>query len=74
MGLMYSCRQAAALISRSLDEPLGRVDRLRLRLHLRLCGDCSNVERQLVELQRRSRGLFASEPPPAAGPDAAAPR
>ncbi len=55
MGLMHSCRQAAALISRALDEPLGLVDRARLKLHLLMCGDCHNVERQTEELHRLVR-------------------
>jgi hypothetical protein len=59
MGWMHSCKQVAELLTRSLDEPLGFVERLRLRLHVHICGDCANVEQQLAALKVRSRDLFA---------------
>jgi hypothetical protein len=31
----------------------------RLKLHLRLCGDCREVERQLGQIDRLSAGLFS---------------
>jgi len=47
MTLLHSCQKAAELLSRSLDEPLDMVDKLRLRMHLSMCGNCRNVQEQL---------------------------
>jgi len=60
MNLSYSCKRVAELLSLSLDEPLGLFDRLRLRVHLSMCGNCSNVERQLLGVKALSADLFAS--------------
>jgi hypothetical protein len=55
MGWMqHSCRQAAELMSLRRDEPLGRWRSLTLALHLHMCGDCRQVERQLEQLGRIS--------------------
>jgi predicted anti-sigma-YlaC factor YlaD len=64
MNLMYSCRRVAELLSQNLDEPLGPIDRLRLRLHLSMCSNCSNVERQLIAVKALSTDLFSSGPEP----------
>jgi predicted anti-sigma-YlaC factor YlaD len=61
MNWMPSCRRVAELVSQSLDEPLGRVDRLLLRVHLAMCGNCRNVERQLFEVRSLSEELFAGD-------------
>jgi Putative zinc-finger len=61
MNLMYSCRRVAELISQSLDEPLGLIDRLRLRMHLKRCSNCGQVERQLSGIKGLSAELFASD-------------
>jgi predicted anti-sigma-YlaC factor YlaD len=53
--LMYSCEQASKLSSRALDEPLGRVDRALLRLHLMMCRGCTNFSRQIEFLRRASQ-------------------
>ena len=70
MGWMHSCKQVAELLTRSLDEPLGFVEGLRLRLHLHICGDCANVEQPLAALKVQGRDLFAEglgdEAPPRA--------
>lgn len=63
MNWMYSCRRVAELLSQQLDEPLGRLDSLRLRLHLSMCRNCSNVERQLVAVKALSADLFSMDPP-----------
>ncbi|MBA3590890.1 MAG: zf-HC2 domain-containing protein [Methylibium sp.] len=59
MSLSYSCRQASTLISRQQDEPLGIADRLRLRVHLSMCSNCSRVEAQLSSLKRLARDVLA---------------
>ncbi len=53
----------AELISRSHDEPLSVLDKLRLRLHLHLslCGNCSTVEQQLGAVRALAGEAFDSE-------------
>jgi hypothetical protein len=48
-----SCREASRLITARLDRPLGPMERLGLRLHLRICDACPKVVRQF-DLIRRS--------------------
>lgn len=62
MNVMYSCKRVAELISQGLDEPLGLVDQMLLRMHLSLCNNCSNVEQQLLAM----RSLSEPEAPCAA--------
>jgi len=47
MTFLHSCQKAAELLSQSLDEPLDLIDKLRLQVHLSMCGNCRNVEEQL---------------------------
>lgn len=54
---MYSCEQASKLSSRAMDEPLGRVDRALLMLHLMMCKGCANFSRQINFLRRASRKI-----------------
>lgn len=61
MNLFHSCQKAAELISQSLDEPLGPIDSLRLRMHLKMCGNCQNVERQLSAIHSMSADLFSTD-------------
>ena len=63
MNLMHSCRQAAELLTRARDEPLPALDKLRLKLHLSLCGDCRNVEDQLAQIGRMMRSPFDLDEP-----------
>jgi len=57
---MHSCRRVAALLSQSLDEPLGRLDLLRVRVHLSMCGNCRNVEQQMLTMKALWADLFSS--------------
>lgn len=50
MNIFHSCERAAELMSQALDEPLAFTDRVRLRIHLSMCGDCQEVERQIATL------------------------
>ena len=52
-----TCRQAAKLITAELDRALTPVERLGLRLHLRICDACPTVIRQLALLRRSVREL-----------------
>lgn len=66
MTLLHSCQKAAELLSQALDEPLDMVDKLRLRIHLSMCGNCRNVEEQLNLMHKMSPGIgmfdFDDEP------------
>lgn len=59
MNWMHSCKRVAELLTQRLDEPLGLIDEMKLRLHLSMCGNCSNVEQQIAALHAASAGLFA---------------
>lgn len=50
MNLFHSCQRAAELMSQALDEPLDLVDQVRLRIHLSMCGNCQEVEKQVASL------------------------
>ncbi len=60
MNWLYSCKQVARLLSQRLDEPLGAFDNLRLRLHLSMCSNCSNVDEQLRQVNALAAGLFTA--------------
>jgi hypothetical protein len=60
--MQLSCREAARWMSLRRDEPLGRWRAVALRLHLRLCGDCREVERQLPQLGGLAAGLYDAPP------------
>lgn len=44
---MMTCKQAAALMSQSMDRRLGWLERLGLRLHLAICVGCASYRTQL---------------------------
>lgn len=54
---MMTCKEASRWLSQSLDRPLPRLKRLQLRMHVWLCGSCSNFEKQLKFLRRAARRL-----------------
>ena len=62
MNWMHSCRRVAQLLSQRLDEPLGTIDELKLRLHLSLCGNCRNMEQQLSGIHAAAAGLLSGVP------------
>jgi len=62
MNWMNSCKRVAELLSQSLDEPLGWFDALRMRIHLSMCGNCRNVEQQMLRVKALSADLFSSDP------------
>lgn len=59
MNWMHSCKRVAELLSQRLDEPLGLIDEMKLRLHLWMCGNCRNVEQHLSAVHAASADLFA---------------
>ncbi|MCE8034104.1 zf-HC2 domain-containing protein [Billgrantia tianxiuensis] len=58
---MIMCRRATELMSQRLDQPLQWSERLSLRLHLAMCGACSQCNRQF-ELLHRAGDRFDPEP------------
>ncbi len=70
MNWMHSCKRVAELLTQSMDEQLGWLDRIRLRMHLSMCENCSNVEQQLRAVNAISADMFSLDDDPldAAGP------
>lgn len=62
MRLAPSCRRVSELLSQQQDGPLSLMDRLRLRLHLLLCGNCQNVQQQLAVVDSLAAQLFSGGP------------
>lgn len=56
-----ACQVVAELSSQALDEPLSLLDRLRLRVHLALCGDCRSAGAQIAQLGPFLRDLMNAE-------------
>ena len=50
-GYRLTCRQASQLISRSLDQPLPFMTRMKLRFHLLICDACTRFNRQLQQIR-----------------------
>lgn len=64
MNLLHSCKRVAELLSQGMDEPLGWLDRLRLRIHLSMCDNCRHVQQQLVAVKALSSELFNQDGEP----------
>jgi hypothetical protein len=56
-GLLIPCRHAHELLSERMDHRLAAGDRLRLWLHLKICGMCSRVAQQMDFLRSAMRRL-----------------
>ena len=54
---MLTCKEASRLLSQSMDQPLPRLKRLELRIHVWMCSACSNFEKQLLFLRRAAQRL-----------------
>lgn len=76
--LSLACKRAAELVSASSERGLSLGERLRLRLHLRVCAACARYKTQLRLLRqalRRRAGRIDEQPgdgAPALPPDARA--
>jgi hypothetical protein len=55
---MITCRHAAELASRALDEPLGLRQRLALRFHRMVCGLCRRFGHQIRLIHRDAVDYF----------------
>lgn len=73
MNLTHSCRRVAELLSQRMDEPLGWLDRLRLRVHLSMCDNCRHVAQQLEAVKELSGELFHLDSGPAMNAGSPAP-
>ena len=59
---MFSCRKASERMSRALDEPLTRLERMSLRAHLMMCYGCRNFSRRIAMLRMLARRSSATRP------------
>ena len=50
-GLMLSCQKATELVEKKQLVGLSLVERIKLLVHLRLCGSCMNYRKQSLFLQ-----------------------
>jgi hypothetical protein len=58
--IRITCREAAALLSRSHQEPIG-LRRLSLAVHLAICGNCRTYSRQLDWIDAALQHAFGDE-------------
>ena len=56
-SMMLSCKEASHLISEGLDRRLGFGERIALRVHLAICGACSNFSKQIAFLRKAVQQL-----------------
>ena len=56
-AVMITCKQASVLLSKREDMPLGRIDAMKLKLHLALCSFCRNVARQFAGIRMAMQRL-----------------
>lgn len=47
MQLMFTCKQASQIASKSLDGPLSFSNRMKLKFHLFICNACNRFNQQL---------------------------
>jgi hypothetical protein len=55
--MRITCREAARLLSRAMDERLPLWQRILLRLHLAICDACTNARRQMLLLRQAVQRL-----------------
>lgn len=64
MKWLTTCKETTVLASRALDTRLSLGQRVALRLHLAVCGNCARFARQLREMRRRFRLETAEDDAP----------
>ena len=52
MQIRLTCKDASRLISQGMDRRLSFMERIALRLHVRVCDACTRFSRQLGFLRR----------------------
>ena len=55
LGLKHHCRDVTRLVSQAQDAPLPWHQRLKVRLHLSICGACARFERQVRFLREAAQ-------------------
>jgi predicted anti-sigma-YlaC factor YlaD len=63
MGIRGTCREVHRLTSESYDRELTLTERLRLRVHLALCGGCRNFSGQMRLLHGAMRRFTIADAP-----------
>ena len=61
---MISCKHASKLISKAADEPLSRIEKLQLKLHLYVCEFCIQFQRNIQIVRDALRRLADDEADP----------
>lgn len=56
MAFMISCKEAAQMVSLSIDGELPFFKRVSLKLHLTMCAYCKRYERQLKYIKELASG------------------
>lgn len=51
MGLMKTCKETSQLVTQSLDRRLTWNERLGMRIHLAVCGNCARFMKQMQLLR-----------------------
>ncbi|MCP4297526.1 MAG: zf-HC2 domain-containing protein [Proteobacteria bacterium] len=57
MNFKFTCDQIAQLVSDSQDRELGKLERLSLVLHMKMCDVCNEYQKQLNLLKTFSKSL-----------------
>lgn len=65
-GLKPTCREVHRLVSEGMDRHLSPNERVRMRLHLMVCGACTRFNGQMALLRRAMHSFPLDEngPPP----------
>ncbi|MBV8666603.1 MAG: zf-HC2 domain-containing protein [Burkholderiaceae bacterium] len=61
MRVKMTCKEAHRVVSEGLDRDLSLFERLRLRLHLRICDACTRFNGQMALLRQAMRKLSAPD-------------
>ncbi|MFT5643443.1 MAG: hypothetical protein ACI83P_000989 [Janthinobacterium sp.] len=58
-GILPTCKEVHRLASEGMDRELSLVERIRMRLHMRICVACARFERQMALLRGAMRSFPA---------------
>lgn len=61
MKLMYNCREMVDLVSQELDQNLPLSVRMRMAMHLSMCGHCRTYRDQIREVELMLEKHYAAE-------------
>lgn len=56
---MDSCKDVSTLISQGMDRKLSWTERVRVRVHLAMCRNCTLFEKQLAIIRQASRAYLS---------------